>query len=268
MASLTKILFFIILFLFFPILNAQDIHIIKIVDANLFMTEDNSLIKMVNLNAPSINDADSARKELAKNIMEYGRINLLKHGCRFMPSPKRKCSDDNVVAGHLYKKYPLSEINMNAEYLKKGYAIYIPCDTLFLSQYSESSEKSIEKRMGVWKPITHDEKPDYFNRMRLTNWLLQMEYDIEFYFPIFGLNYRWSDLFSMYNNESFSTNLSLETGTLIYFMLPYANLGPEFRYKRIYLRGNYNALLPILGFSGNDEIETFDYWAYDIGLMI
>ncbi|MCB0283140.1 MAG: hypothetical protein KDF60_11220 [Calditrichaeota bacterium] len=270
MQSSFKIICFPILIVFLiHYVQAQDIRIEEIMDANLFLTEDSMLISMANLNVPSIYDADSVRKDLAKKIMEYACLHLRHYSCRFIPSAQ-KCNVNTGQSGHLFRKYPLSDLNMNAQYLEKGYAVYLPCDTLFMQEYSSSSQNAIENRLGIWKPLRSAIPPNYFNRFRLTNWLLMFQFDLENYFPIFGMNYRWSDIFSFYRteNKSFSVNMSGEAGTLLYFMLPYANLGPEIRFKNFYIRGSYNALLPIIWVFEAEELHVYDFWALDVGFRI
>lgn len=268
--NLLKKIFIPVLFLLLvQLVNAQNIRIQEIIDANLFLTEDSMLVSMANLNVPSIHDADTVRKDLAKKIMDYARLHLRGYSCRFIPSAQ-KCRVNAGQSGHLFRKYPLSDLNMNAQYLEKGYAVYLPCDTLFMQEYSSSSQKAIENRLGLWEPLKSAVPPDYFNRMRLTNWLLMFQFELDNYFPIFGMNYRWSDIFSFYRteNKAFSVNLSGEAGTMLFFMLPYGNIGPEIRFKRLYIRGSYNMLLPIIWVFEAEELHAYDFWGLDVGFQI
>jgi hypothetical protein len=137
-----------------------------------------------------------------------------------------------------------------------------------MDEYVSASQRALEHQQGIWRPIRVSKKVDPFNRLRLTNWLLQLEYEVKEYIPIIGINYRWSDLFSFYKTPKFSASLSAETGTFVYFMLPYANLGAELRYNIFYVRGHYDALLPLLWFSDDDDIETHDFYGLDAGIQI
>jgi len=245
----------------------KDVKIIEILDANLFKTEDSVLIRMSNLKVPSLSDPDSARRDLAKKIIKYADLHLLDRTSRFIVSPKKSCSEKSIQSGHLFRKYPLSETNINEAFLEKGYAVYLPCDTLFMDDYSQASEKAITKKKGFWSPIREIKKPDYFNRLRGTIWHYQPALENDNYFPIFGFNYRWSNLYPLVEYNSTNLNLSAEAGTFILFFLPYVNLGSEFRYKKFYVRGHYDVLLPI--FIGADgRSNAFDFYGFDAGFII
>jgi hypothetical protein len=260
-------IFILIFSIFYTGLLAQDVKITEILDANLFRTEDSLLIRMVNLNVPSITDEDSSRRALAHKIIEYADLHLHKRSARFIISPKKSCQENSVQSGHLFRKYPLSYSNMNEKYLEAGYAVYLACDTLFMDDYRMASEKAIKKKAGVWSPVRVEKKADYLNRLRVSFWYYHLAYDVERYVPLFGVNYRWSDLYSLVDNKPFNINLSAETGTYIFIFIPYANLGGEIRYKNFYLRGHYDILFPVLG-SLDDEVDSIGFFGFDAGLLI
>jgi len=54
-------------------LYAQEIKVIEIIDANLFRTSDSALIRMVNLEVPSLHDRDSNRIELATKAIKLAK---------------------------------------------------------------------------------------------------------------------------------------------------------------------------------------------------
>ncbi|KAA3610477.1 MAG: hypothetical protein D8M58_05300 [Calditrichaeota bacterium] len=268
---LNKIVFF-FLWIGFTNLFAQEreVKIIEVLDANLFLTEDSLQIKMVNLNVPSINDLDSARSELAANIIKFARIQLEKRTSGFIPSYKNSCSDNSIQCGHLFRKYPLGDRNINTTYLENGYAVYLPCDTLFMDEYREASERAIKNKKGTWALTRIARKPNYFNRFRATNWQHSSFYENsrDSFFPIIGFNYRWSELYNLAEFNSSKINISAEAGTFLYFMLPYANIGSEIRFKRFYIRGHYDVLLPFFYFVPSDRFESFDFYGLDVGVMI
>lgn len=266
MYSVLSILF-LILFLLANPAQTQTFEIIEILDSNLFKTEDSMLISMVNLETPSLSDDDSSRQALAELAVKYARINLLNHKCRFEAAAKSSCSETDIQKGHLYRSYPLSEDLINLRYIENGYALYVPCDTMFMAEYGKAAIDAIDSKRGIFKPNYPVQKPDYFNRLRTSWWLFYLETDDPPKFPIVGFNYRWSDLISIYNSEIIAFNISAEVGTFVYFFLPYANIGTEIRDNRFYLRGNYNAVLPFIIFYP-DNIDSLDFWGLDIGFMI
>lgn len=220
------------------LLSAQETRIIEVLDANLFRTEDSTLISMVNLDVPSINDPDSLRAALAKNIVTFAKHEFRMFNVRFEKTV-RKCSQQEITYGHIFKIFTFSDKNMNATYLKNGYAVYLPCDTSYMELYTDSAKKGMETKKGIWKTHLVQRPVNYFNRFRLT-WMIFPKRDL-FYtrIPLLGFNYRWSDLYTIYKNANSRLSLSTEVGTIIY-IIPNANFGGEFRFKYFYIRAHYS----------------------------
>ena len=224
---------------------------------------------MANLEVPSLTDEDSSRSELAKKIIKLAKTQLLKNNLRFEKTTKNSCMVESISKGHLFRVYPLNEKSINELYLEKGYAIYSPCDTLYMDEYREANSFSMNKRVGIWKPVSKNYKPDMFNRFRFSLLIVEQYFEEEsFVPPLFGLNYRWSDLITIVKQNSFSLNASIETGTFVYFALPYANFGAEARYKNFYVRTHYDVLLPFFLFYDPDDLDTFRFWGFDMGFII
>lgn len=255
-------------FLILSAVHAQEIKVIEIIDANLFRTSDSSLISMVNLEVPSLHDRDSNRIELAKKAVKLAKLHLLKQKLRFEETYKKKCFEGPGKAGHLFRVYPLSDKSINEFYLEKGYAIYSPCDTLYMDMYRAANLKSINNRLGIWKVSKSVEKPDMLNRFRLSFLVLVEYYESSLFPPLFGINYRWSDILTFVDQNGLNLNASVETGTLVYFALPYGNVGLEARFHNTYLRGHYDALLPIFFFLDAKDFDSVYFWGIDIGFIV
>ncbi len=265
--------FFLFLFLiFFKGLFAQerDLKIVEILDANLFKTEDSLLIRMVNLRVPSISDQDSIKSEQAIKIIKFAELHLLNRTSRFIISPKKKCSENPIQSGHLFRKYPLANTNINEKYIEKGYAFYLPCDTMFMDVYSMVAERALEKKAGLWSAPIVKRKPDYFNRFRTTSWHFRKQLEADDFVPIIGFNYRWSDIYSFVDYKSVNLNLSAETGAFFFLVLPYANLGVELRSSPFYVRAHYDLLVPFpfMFFTPGNEWLSYPFYGYDAGIMI
>jgi hypothetical protein len=260
----------IIFLLIITALGAQEIKIVEIIDANLFRTSDSILISMIDLEVPSLMDQDSSRSLLAEKAIQLARLQLLKQNLRFEETYKSSCNEDVVKKGHLFRKYPLGDANINILYLEKGYAVYSPCDTMYLDQYRQAGINAMNQRLGIWKSTVYASKPiDRFNRFRLSLLLLDEKFRRESFFPpLFGLNYRWSDLITIVDNEPFHLNVSAETGTLVYFVLPYVNLGMETRFSYFYGRVHYDTIWPVLFLFDDYDIDANDFWGFDIGFII
>ena len=224
----------------------RQIKIIEVRDANLFFTEDSQLISLANVHSPSLQDSDSLKKALADKFIKFSREQLLSWPMQFIPSPGRDCGADSVISGHLYKEFPLSRQYINALYLERGMGFYLPCDTLHRGILFAATQKGIEKRLGVWQQ--QKEGPvNLLRRFRGSVWLYPVFSPNDKYIPVFGFNYRWSDLIKLYKKDLFYTNLTAETGTLVFFYFPYIKAGWEAGYGNLYLRLNYGAVLPLPG---------------------
>jgi len=248
-------------------LAAQEIRIAEIVDANLFLTNDSVFVSMADMEVPSIHDTDSARVELAENIVSFAKKEFKGYSIRFEKSAE-KCNEGKIAKGHFFKIYPLSEVNINTKYLEYGYGAYLPCDTLHLTEYSKSAKKAMEDSKGVWRLGKKTGPRNPFNRLRLSLWLTEYHLRNRTLFPpVMGINYRWSDIFSFIKYNGMNLSLTGEMGTYAYFYFPYAAMGTEMRYKNIYIRGHYNYLLPYL-LIRNNAIYSYNFWGYDLGFYI
>ena len=244
------------------LLSAQELKIIEVLDANLFRIKDSTLIALVNLDVPSINDSDSIRAELAQTIIKYAKIQFMGYSIRFEKSTIKCSSNDNISFGHVFKIYPLSEKNISASYLENGYAVYLPCDSFYMELYTNSAKKGMFNKKGIWKTQNVQRPVNYFNRMRVSLILFEKLIENDF-IPIFGFNYRWSDIYPFIKDVDYRLSLSGEVGTFIYFYLPYANIGSEFRIKNFYARVNYNIILPIFAKS-----KALTFIGYDFGFYV
>jgi endonuclease YncB( thermonuclease family) len=264
----------IVILFYFLLLNIngqeRDLKIVKILDANLFQTEDSLQVQMADMRVPSIHSGDSTQIEMAKKAIEFANIHLLNLTSRFVASPKNKCSEDGIISGHLFRKYPLEDTNINAKYLEQGFAVYLPCDTLFMEEYRTASEKAMDRRKGFWAASPIARPPDYFNRFRASFLIVPDIFVADSFLPIIGLNYRWSDLYSVLGSSAVQLNLSAEAGTFFYIYFPYGNLGAEFRFAPFYLRAHYNVLLPFPG--GSYTLENgfglTNFYGFDAGIMM
>lgn len=261
--------YFIFLVLIISLLSAREIKIVKILDSNLFKTDDSLLISMVDLEVPPLTDQDSSRSDLAKNAVILAKLQLLNQKLRFEKTSRNSCSEKSIIKGHLFRLYPFNEVNINEMFLEKGFAVYSPCDTLYMDKYREANLSAMHNRKGIWASGSERRQPDLFNRLRISFWIINVHIEKDtFVPPLFGLNYRWSDLFTMIEKGAFNLNASIEAGTLIYFFLPYANFGAEARFKKIYARAHYDSLLPFVTFHDDDEFDAINFWGFDVGLII
>ncbi len=246
----------------FQLLPDREIKIMEVRDANLFFTEDSQYISLANIHTPSIEDKDSLKRARAREIIKFARKQLPAWPMRFAPSPQANCGRDSVTAGHLYKIYPLSQLYINALFLEKGLGFYLPCDTLHKGILFAAAQKAIENRRGVWKEV-QESPANLMRRIRGTVWLYPVFNPDNKYIPVFGFNYRWSDLIRLYRKKSFYTNLTAEAGTFVFFYFPYLQAGLETGYGNLYLRLNYGSTFPLA--LREERGSTLTFYGLDVG---
>ena len=87
---------------------AQKMKIIEILDSNLFKLQNEQIIKLANVESPSINEPDSLFNYLARHIKLYAVIKLLNQDFIIEPSPESN-RDAKIVSVHLIQKYPFQK---------------------------------------------------------------------------------------------------------------------------------------------------------------
>jgi len=217
-------------------------------------------VRLADVVTPSVNDPDSLLRNQARRIQSWARENLLNWPVILVPSPT--CVSDSIQAVHLYKKYPLVDTYINALWLEKGWGLYAPCDTMGQKALRAAADRGREEKRGYWAPR---DKSGYqpLNRLRITLWLSKDALLIQEKYPLLGLSYRMSDFVTLYKspNKRFQTSLSLQTGTYLYFFLPYLNVGPEVRYENYYARGFYGVSV----IYAPELILPVGYYGLDVG---
>lgn len=147
-----KSLVFISVFLLLPVFlvsqELEDVKIIEIVDANLFLLEDDRLIRMANLLVPSISSADSF---FAKKVIKYFKKNLYIQSYHCMVLNSNASTDTLDVI--LYLSFPLENICYNEKYLERGFARYqnlydLPNKDIYLRLENEARSS----QEGIWGP--------------------------------------------------------------------------------------------------------------------
>ena len=140
-----------ILFLFFSSLlfsqELSDIRIVKILDSNLFLSENKKLVKLADVKSPSLFSEDSL---LAKRIMRYSRNNLLGKELVFQKAASGSSTDTLKI--YLFKEYTLHTFNFNLEFLRQGYGNYEKSKSSAINpEYLQAESEAKEKNRGIWE---------------------------------------------------------------------------------------------------------------------
>ena len=257
---MNRILFIPLFFVFF--IRAGEIKIIKVADANLFLTSDSQWVKLADVVTNYIHGGDSIMQADAGKAVRWAEKNLKNWPMTMIVSGG--CVGDTVIPVHLYKKYPLTQFYINAFWLEKGWGVYAPCDTMEEERLKAAAVRAQNERRGFWKPRRITGYNPY-SRLRLSLWgnrdLLQ-----EFKFPPpIGIGYRNSEFIKLYtsSDKSFYFNGSIQTGSYFYTMLWYLNMGPEMGFKQYYMRGYYGTL--IYGSLQEGILGATGYYGLDAG---
>jgi len=122
----------------------EKIHIIRIADANLFIAEDGRFLRMAGIDAPSVASADSF---FARKAIRYMRHLFAGRAVYFLAESHA----GDTLDVHLFQKYPLSTVNLNARFIGDGYGRYKPNkhrrnDAV----YVRAQERACKDGKGLW----------------------------------------------------------------------------------------------------------------------
>lgn len=145
-------LIFISAFIFLTInLPAQNKKIIKIIDSNLYMLEDSTLIKLAGVDAPSRNQTDEYLKELATDIYFYAYDNFLNRPLEIIYAGENEQYPGTKLV-LLNKMFLLSKMNYNEYFLERGFGRFINNSNFINdSTYLSAETTAKENYMGIWK---------------------------------------------------------------------------------------------------------------------
>jgi len=135
----------IISLLLFPIFifPQQTAKLVKIIDANIFMFSDSSIVKLHGLYIPSIEDEDLMTRELAKKIIKDEEINFLNN------TFKIEFMDNDKTEANLFKEYLASYVNIAEWLLVNGYA-YLKKENKYLSELFPYQKQAMNNKRGLW----------------------------------------------------------------------------------------------------------------------
>lgn len=131
--------------------GAEKAKIVKVLDSNLFRLKDGRLIRLANVDAPSVHDPNSHLASLAWEIRDYSKSILLSQPAE-MEYAGTHWNTFDTIAVHLFQKYPFKKLWFNKMYLENGFGKFIPeADTTYRSEYLQAEAKAKQKGRGLWK---------------------------------------------------------------------------------------------------------------------
>lgn len=137
-----------IFILFFGSLNAQTVKILLIHDCNLFESEDGRLIRLADIETPSIESENLILRNIAKDILTYAD-KIIKDEEFFIEYLSDSLSTEVYLFSDESKK--ISSM-VNWKYLIRGFGTYIGgLDSKYFDQLLQAEEKSRLLQSGIWQ---------------------------------------------------------------------------------------------------------------------
>ena len=118
--------------------------ITEILDTNSFVLASTDTVKLSCIACPSVKDTSYKDILISRKIMNYLNDIVIGEPVLF------ESMDGNQ--GIMWVKFPLTKLNLNLEYIKQGWAKYIPDTTFSLhSSFSSANERAKKRNISIWK---------------------------------------------------------------------------------------------------------------------
>lgn len=145
-----KIHLFVFLILLLPFVLSADIYkITDIRDSNLFELSDGSLVRLANVDVPSVQTTDSSLIQWARFIKKYAENEYRSYPVSVEYSGKKDSAGYPLV--HMFQRFPLQTLHINLAYLKKGFGRYTANDSgKYDTAYRTAASYAEINKIGVW----------------------------------------------------------------------------------------------------------------------
>lgn len=149
-----KVLFlFLLVLISFEASPAQTAKIKRIIDSNLFETDDGRIIKLAGLDVPNLNHPDRFLRGVADRAYVYARSALLNRTFSInILAPRDTAKDYDLVI--IQKHYPLGLLDYNKEYLSQGFGRFTGnVSKTFYNEYRDAEQDALAHERGIWKVV-------------------------------------------------------------------------------------------------------------------
>ncbi len=237
--------------------SAQSVKIDKILDGNRFLTSSGQEVRLAYVISPSVRSSDPREANLARKIMAYAEKIFKEKRTEIVPI-------DTVESGALlilvYQKFPLQRINVNLEYLRKGYGKFDSSAKMSDStDYLKAQRMAKRQKAGVWNlDVYRVRYINPYHYLRATAGFIpikQNEVTSWVAIPSITVGYHYGDLLPVLKHKDFMLSLSADAGTYWLLSFPTAKAGAEINIKNFYARFMFGALMPLMIF---DRFSEFD----------
>jgi len=133
-----------------PSIFAQSYYLTKIIDTNLFETNDGRKVKFYGLYIPSLQDSNQVLANIAAEIYQWEIENLLNQN--FSAEIYGEATE-KIVLVNLFKNYPFFvKENLIVKFLSLGYASLLEtANKTFIAEMREYQEEAQNNKLGIWK---------------------------------------------------------------------------------------------------------------------
>ncbi|NQT24705.1 thermonuclease family protein [candidate division KSB1 bacterium] len=273
MSSLTgKKWALLLIFLSVALFSQETVKVDEALDSHRFRLKDGRIVQLVNVDAPLLADTSRGSRSVTREIKKYLKSEIT-HYPHVMESTSEQV-DDSVTLVHLFRKYTLNEININLEYLKRGYGFYrTEPKSDYSEAYFEAAQKAYRNKDGIWNSrFLGRRKPNPMaKRFRSMGGFFTRfdEYeDVRKSGPLLGFSYRISKLIQFVGDRHNCISIAAEYVNY-YILLSHIHIGPEVRLKRYFsFSGSYGAFLIPLFCDANDFVPFEPAWQVNFGILM
>jgi len=211
----------------------EKVKVQEILDCNRYLLKDGRTIQLANVETPSLSDTGRTARRVTSGILEY--LNKEVKGATLRAEFVDTLEKERVWRVHLYRKYDLNKININAEFLVRGFGYYRKEPVTSASEgYFLAAQKAYERNAGVWneKKILRPKPNKMGRRWRIHGgWAFdgdELMTDDREGFPVVTFGYRVSNLltFMQYQHQRLSLGCGFES---FFFFVNNVYLGLEYR---------------------------------------
>jgi len=218
MKNIISIIVFCFIFNFGFSEELKDIRIVKILDSNLFLSEDSLFIKLAEIKSPSLFSKDSV---IAKRIVKYANNNILKFSLSYLPINQKTTND--TLSIYLFREYDLSTTCFNERYLEEGFGKYQRSRNLPINrEYIEAEEEAQEDEVSIWEIEQIDYPRSHSVLFKYSNKHKEDKFDNTFTFNQFSYElYKQNKIFQFTISKLYTKYHTEESGSnLVYFFVP------------------------------------------------
>ncbi len=130
---------------------SQRVMIKKVLDSNLFMLEDSTIVKLAGIDAPQINSYYPELAAIADKFISYSKIQLQNQWVS-IEFTGDSLAGNRIKVAYITKKYAFSSVDFTERFLENGFGKFINnVDEERKQKYLNAETQARNGREGIWK---------------------------------------------------------------------------------------------------------------------